>query len=115
MTDLAQRLWLARRCGGLIRFDDCVRPTSSQEAYAIQHEIAALSGQISRGFKVGSTSLAAQQMLGTDESASALLLAAYVHESPARILIEPAHTPAVEGEFAFKLCRDCPREPLHTQ
>src|SRR5438552_1544218 len=50
----------------------------------------------------------AQRLLGTDEPGSGLLLAAYVHESPARILIAPAHTPAVEGEFAFKLGRDLP-------
>jgi 2-keto-4-pentenoate hydratase len=50
----------------------------------------------------------AQRLLGTTEPGSALLLAPYVYESPARILIEPAHTPAVEGEFAFKLGRDLP-------
>jgi 2-keto-4-pentenoate hydratase len=50
-------------------------------------------------------------LLGTDEPGSGLLLAPYVHESPARISIEPAHTPAVEGEFAFKLGRDLPPRP----
>ena len=107
MTDLAKRLWLARRSGGLVDLD--VRhPKSSEEAYAIQHEIAALCGEPARGFKVGSTSLEAQRLLGTDEPGSGLLLAPYVFENPARISIAPAHTPAVEGEFAFKLGRDLP-------
>ena len=107
MTDLAKRLWLARRSGGLVDLD--VRhPKSSEEAYAIQHEIAALCGEPARGFKVGSTSLEAQRLLGTNEPGSGLLLAPYVYESLARISIEPAHTPAVEGEFAFKLSRDLP-------
>jgi 2-keto-4-pentenoate hydratase len=108
MTDLARRLWQARRSGGIVHLDDVGHPTSSQEAYAIQHEIAALSGQAARGFKVGSTSLEAQRLLGTNEPGSGLLLAPYVYESPARISIAPAHTPAVEGEFAFKLGRDLP-------
>jgi 2-keto-4-pentenoate hydratase len=107
MTDLAKRLWQARHSGGVVHLDDVV-PPKSQEAYAIQHEIAALCGEPARGFKVGSTSLEAQRLLGTNEPGSGLLLAPYVYESPARISIEPAHTPAVEGEFAFKLSRDLP-------
>jgi 2-keto-4-pentenoate hydratase len=108
MTDLARRLWQARSLGGVVGLDDVVHPKSSQEAYAIQHEIAALCGEPARGFKVGSTSLEAQRLLGTNEPGSGLLLAPYLYESPARISIEPAHTPAVEGEFAFKLGRDLP-------
>jgi 2-keto-4-pentenoate hydratase len=108
MTNLARRLWQARRSGEVVDLDDVRPPRSGQEAYAIQHEIAALCGQPARGFKVGSTSLEAQQLLGTDEPGSGLLLAPYVYESPARISIEPAHTPAVEGEFAFRLGRDLP-------
>lgn len=108
MTDLAKRLWQARRSGGVVSLDDFDHPKSSKEAYAIQHAIAAISGQASRGFKVGSTSVEAQRLLGTDEPGSGRLLAPYVHASPARILIAAAHTPAVEGEFAFKLGRDLP-------
>ena len=108
MTDLARQLWQARRSGGVVHLDDVGHPKSSKEAYAIQHEIAAISGQAARGFKVGSTSLEAQRLLGTDGPGSGLLLAPYVYESPARISIAPAHTPAVEGEFAFKLGRDLP-------
>jgi 2-keto-4-pentenoate hydratase len=108
MTDLAERLWEARRTGGVVHLDNVDHPKSNKEAYAIQHEITALCGQATRGFKVGSTSMEAQRLLGTNEPGSALLLAPYVYESPAKILIEPAHTPAVEGEFAFKLGRDLP-------
>jgi 2-keto-4-pentenoate hydratase len=108
MTDLAKLLWQARRSGEVVQVDDVSHPRSSQEAYAIQHEIAALCGAPSRGFKVGSTSLAAQQMLGTNEPGAGLLLAPYVYDSPARVSIAPAHTPAVEGEFAFRLGRDLP-------
>jgi 2-keto-4-pentenoate hydratase len=108
MTELATRLWEARRSGGVVHADDVAHPRSNEEAYAVQHEIAAISGLAARGFKVGSTSLEAQRLLGTSEPGSALLLAPYVYESPARISIAPAHAPAVEGEFAFKLGRDLP-------
>ena len=108
MTDLARRLWDARLSGRTVQVDDVSPPNSNEEAYAVQREIAALCGQPSRGFKVGSTSLAAQQMLGTHEPAAGLLLAPYVYDSPARVPIAPAHTPAVEGEFAFRLGRDLP-------
>ena len=108
MTELAQLLWQARRVGGVVRPDAVRHPRSIEEAYAIQHEIAALCGAPVRGFKVGSTSVEAQRLLGTDEPGAGLLLAPYVHESPARISIAPAHTPAVEGEFAFRLGRDLP-------
>src|SRR5262245_34190903 len=108
MTDLARQLWEARRSGGVVRADDVDPPRSNEEAYAVQQNIAALCGAPSRGFKVGSTSLEAQRRLGTDEPGSAPLLAPFVLASPARISIVPAHTPLVEGEFAFRLGRDLP-------
>src|SRR5262245_19593348 len=82
MTDLARRLWQARRSGAVVQLDDIVQPKNGQGAYAIQHEFAALCGEPACGFKVGSTSLEAQRLLGTDEPGSGLLLASYVHESP---------------------------------
>jgi len=107
-TDLARQLWRARRTGGVVDPDNVVKPNSLEEAYAIQHEIVALSGEASRGFKVGSTSVEAQKNLGTDEPGAGVLLAPYVYESPTRIAIAPAHTPSVEGEFAYLLGRDLP-------
>jgi 2-keto-4-pentenoate hydratase len=77
------------------QLDGFTYPRSSEEAYAIQHQIAALCGESVRGFKVGSTSVAAQRILGTDEPGAGVLLARYVYESPATISIAPAHTPAV--------------------
>src|SRR3954453_1581698 len=108
MIALARLLWEARRSGGVVQLDGSTHPRSSEEAYAIQHEIAALCGESTRGFKVGSTSVEAQRILGTDELGSGVLLAPYMYESPATISISPAHTPAVEGEFSFKLGRNLP-------
>jgi 2-keto-4-pentenoate hydratase len=108
MADLASRLWNARLTGGLVDPASCDLPKSVAEAYAIQQQIVALSGHACRGFKVGSTSLEAQRLLGTDEPGAGVLLAPYVFESPAAVRLVPGHMPAVEGEFAFKLGRDLP-------
>jgi 2-keto-4-pentenoate hydratase len=78
MADLAKLLWQARNSGGVIQPGDVPHPKTITEAYAIQREIAALSGEPSRGFKVGSTSVEAQQLLGTDQPDSGLLLGPYV-------------------------------------
>jgi 2-keto-4-pentenoate hydratase len=108
MGDLARQLWHARCSGAVIDPGEVVHPETLAEAYAIQCEIAALSGAPTHGFKVGSTSVEAQRALGTTEPGSGLLLAPFVHQSPACIAITSAHTPAVEGEFAFRLGRDLP-------
>ena len=108
MSDLARQLWQARQTGAVIEPGSVALPQSIEEAYAIQREIVALSGCKVRGFKIGSTSIEAQRLLGTTEPGSAALLEPYVFESPAAVALSPPHMAAVEGEFAFKLSRDLP-------
>lgn len=108
MTELAALLWNARASGGVVDPASCRLPATLDEAYAIQDEIAALSGHERRGYKVGSTSVEAQRLLGTDEPGAGVLLAPYVFDSPARLRLTAAHMPAVEGEFAFRMGRDLP-------
>ncbi len=108
MNDLAARLWTARKNGGVVPFDEIAEPETLEEAYAVQAEIMRLSGYPVLGFKVGSTSKDAQRLLGTSEPGSCPVLAPYLYASPARIGIEAAQMPAVEGEFAFRLGRDLP-------
>jgi 2-keto-4-pentenoate hydratase len=108
MRALAERLWEARREGKVVQPGDIVEPASTEEAYAIQREIVRLSGHEVRGFKVGSTSKEAQQLLGTSEPGSGPILAPYLRTTPARVAIVPLQTPAVEGEFAFRLGESLP-------
>jgi 2-keto-4-pentenoate hydratase len=108
LTRLAALLWEARRTGGVVDAAACELPRTKEEAHAIQDEIVALSGYERRGYKVGSTSIEAQRLLGTDEPGAGVLLAPYVHDSPARVKLAPLHMPAVEGEFAFRVARDLP-------
>ena len=106
--DLAQRLWHARQTGKVIDAASVTTPATVADAYAVHWRIAALSDHKVVGFKIGSTSLEAQRMLGTDEPGSAPLLAPYVHASPATIPVVMSQVPCVEGEFAFRLGRDLP-------
>ena len=108
MTSLAQRLWNARTNHLTIDPASITEPDSNEAAYAVQDEIIALSGHPTVGFKVGSTSAEAQRLLGTTEPGACPVLAPYFHESPAEVAIAPAHMPALEGEFAFRLGSDLP-------
>lgn len=105
---LAAKLWQARQSGGVVDPADVRAPESDVESYAVQDEIVRLSGLPARGFKVGSTSAEAQKLLGTTEPGSCPVLAPYYFESPAKITLVPAHMPALEGEFAFRLAHDLP-------
>lgn len=104
-STLAKALWQARQDGTTIDAETVETPGTNAEAYAVQWEIAALAGAAVAGFKIGSTSLEAQRLLGTTEPGSAALLAPYVFQSPAAIAVARGHMPAVEGEFAFRMGR----------
>jgi len=108
MNDLAQDLWDARRVGRTISAVRDDLPKTLAEAYEVQDAVADLSGFPRCGYKVGSTSKEAQQLLGTDEPGLGALLAPFVHESPAIVKIAPQQMPAVEGEFVFRFGRDLP-------
>jgi 2-keto-4-pentenoate hydratase len=107
-SELAKRLWEARLTGAAVDPATVPLPTTAAEAYAIQWEIVALSGLPTVGFKIGSTSLEAQRLLGTDEPGSAALMAPFVHASPATVEVSPLHGGAVEGEIAFRLATPLP-------
>src|SRR6476646_10268511 len=112
MSDLAARLLECRRSGTVLDPGSIDPPADLATAYAIQREIVALSGEPARGFKVGSTSIEAQRKLGTDEPGAGILLSPHVHESAAVVRIASAHTPFVEGEFAFLPGLDLPQRAV---
>lgn len=104
-TSLAHRLWEARLSGEVVDANEVSPPATVEDAYALQWEIARLSGYDVVGFKIGSTSIEAQRMLGTTEPGSAPLLSPFVFGSPARYAVSPLHMPALEAEFAFQMAR----------
>lgn len=108
LADLAEKLWSARRDGGIVEPSSVTEPASDAEAYAVQAAVMKHAGYPACGFKVGSTSAEAQRLLGTSEPGSCPVLVPYYFESPARVAIVADHMPALEGEFAFRLGHDLP-------
>lgn len=114
-NDIAQKLWQARADGTVVQPDDIEPAPTLENSYAIQREVTRLSGYATVGFKIGSTSKAAQERLGTTEPGSGPILEPYLFDSPAQLKIVPAQMPQVEGEIAFRLGNDLPpRESDYT-
>jgi 2-keto-4-pentenoate hydratase len=115
LVELATQLWAARRDRLTIDGTRFRLPVSTDEAYAVQHHIVSLSGSTSCGYKIGSTSKEAQAFLGTTGPSAGALLRPFLFESPAVVEVAADHSPAVEGEFAFRVGRQLqPREAPYT-
>jgi len=108
MTDLAQRLCKARLNGGIVTLADGELPDDLAAAQAIQDEVWRLMGDRCGGWKIGGTSAESQQRLGIREPGAARLPARSIFANYANLPLYPEHTPAIEGEFAFRLGHDLP-------
>jgi 2-keto-4-pentenoate hydratase len=107
LSDLARQLWAARRDGGAIDFAAVTLPPTQDDGYAVQAEVDRLCGAPVTAFKIGSSSKASQEKLGTDQPWYGAVAEPFVAESGATVP-SVAHTLAVEGEFAFRLGADLP-------
>ena len=85
------------------------RPQSRAEGYAIQAELAALSGQDRVGWKIAATSVAGQQHVQIDGPIAGCLLAARALEDGARVALAGNHMKVAEAEFAFRMGANLPR------
>lgn len=85
------------------------RPATRAEGYAIQAEIAKLSGQNIVGWKIAATSVAGQQHIQVDGPIAGPLLAARAREHGARIALAGNNMKVAEAEFAFRMGDDLPR------
>ena len=107
--NLAQRLWAARTGGGTVPLAAGDVLIGTEDAYAVQREIATLAGLPRAGWKVGTTSEAAQRLLGTSAPATAPMFQPLCFESPAELGIFEGQSTSVESEFAFRFDRPLPR------
>jgi 2-keto-4-pentenoate hydratase len=109
----AQRIWSNFRDGAQISSlpDSCV-PTSREEGYAVQAEVARLSGQPRVGWKIAATSLAGQKHISVDGPLAGPLLADHVFVAGSRaantIDLTTNLLRVVEAEFAFRMARALP-------
>lgn len=105
---LGARLWQARRDGRVIEIADAETPPDEAVSYQVQAEAVVASGHDRAGWKVGSTSLEAQKLLGTSGPGASPVLAPFSYPNGAAIPIYAAHQPALEGEFALRFGKDLP-------
>jgi 2-keto-4-pentenoate hydratase len=87
---------------------DC-RPGNRDDAYAIQAELARLSGQAVAGWKIAATSLAGQRHIGVDGPLAGRLLARRVLEDGTGISLSGNSMLVAEAEFAFRFSRSLPK------
>ena len=85
------------------------RPDSRAEGYAIQAEVAKLSGQNVVGWKIAATSAAGQRHIQVDGPLAGCLLAARAREGGARITLAGNNMKVAEAEFAFRMGADLPK------
>ena len=112
--DLATALWRARTEGGVIPRAAAEGLASVETAYGVQREIALLAALPRVGWKVGTTSTAAQRLLGTEVPATAPMFADRCFESPAEVAVFAGQEASVESEFGFRFARDLPpRETIY--
>ncbi|MEM7407361.1 MAG: fumarylacetoacetate hydrolase family protein [Pseudomonadota bacterium] len=98
---LAEALATARLSGATVGAQSAV--PSLAEAYAIQADVAARLDSSPVGWKVGSTSIEAQQRLGTTQPGAGRLLKRFCFPDGAEVPVFTDHDVQVEVEFAFRI------------
>jgi 2-keto-4-pentenoate hydratase len=84
-------------------------PRDRAEGYAIQAELARLSGQGVAGWKIAATSLAGQTHIGVDGPLAGRLLAGRVLENAASVSMHGNLMQVAEAEFAFRFGQALPK------
>lgn len=112
-SDAAQLIWTNISNSTRIRAlpASCV-PTNRAEGYAVQAEVARLSGQPSVGWKIAATSVAGQKHINVDGPLAGRLLADRVFAAGSAganaIDLRPNLLRVIEAEFTFRMNRALP-------
>jgi 2-keto-4-pentenoate hydratase len=114
ITDAAQLIWANFRDGSQINaLPKSCHPTTRAEGYAVQAELARLSGKSCVGWKIAATSVAGQKHINVDGPLAGRLLADRVFAAGTNaansIDLGRNLLRVVEAEFAFRMSRALPR------
>ena len=119
ISEAAQHIWTNFRDSTHIdALPESCRPSTRAEGYAVQAEVARLSGQQSVGWKIAATSLAGQKHINVDGPLAGRLLAdrVFAAGTVAANSIDLGRNVlrVVEAEFAFRMKRALPpRDVAH--
>lgn len=102
----AEALWRARMDGTKVPRDFDGLPTNEDEAYAIQREMIALSGQEVIGWKIGATAEPLLKAIGVSQPFIGPLFGDFLHQSKAEIPFREGYR--LEAEFTLQLDADLP-------
>lgn len=113
VNEVAQQIWKNFRDGTqMSTLPASYVPTSRAQGYAVQAEVARLSGQPSVGWKIAATSVAGQKHINVDGPLAGRLLADRVFEAGSAganaIDLRPNLLRVIEAEFTFRLSRGLP-------
>jgi 2-keto-4-pentenoate hydratase len=90
---------------------DTCRPATRAEGYAVQAQVASLSGSPVAGWKIAATSAAGQRHINVDGPLAGRLLAARQLPAESRISLDGHLMRVAEAEFAFHLAGSLPPRP----
>ena len=112
IREAAQFLWRAWSEDRHIEsIPESVRPSTREEGYAIQQQLANEAGQPTVGWKIAATSAAGQKHLQVDGPLAGRLLANRVHPDGRAIPLGNNGMRVAEAEFCFRMGRDLPARP----
>lgn len=108
-TEAAAILWETwRRAGRIDQLPVRCRPHGRAEGYAIQAEVARLSGQSVAGWKIAATSAAGQRHIGVDGPLAGRLLSGRFVIPGSTIELAGNRMRVAEAEFAFRMAAPLP-------
>jgi 2-keto-4-pentenoate hydratase len=92
----------------LTALPEAYRPKSRMEGYAIQAQLAALSGQATLGWKIAATTLSGQRHINVPGPIAGRLLKDKVLSDGAAVPLGDNHMRVVEAELVFRFGHDLP-------
>jgi 2-keto-4-pentenoate hydratase len=110
----AAQLLLAhwRRGEHLAALPAACRPADRAQGYAVQREVARLSGESVAGWKIAATSTAGQQHIGVDGPLAGRLLASRLMGAGSSVPLAGSRMGVAEAEFAFRFGQRLAPRPL---
>ena len=115
-TQAARALWQHWQQGTVLTaLDPSCRPADRAQGYAVQAQLARLSGEPVVGWKIAATSIAGQRHIGVDGPLAGRLLRARVLDGGATVPFAGNRMSVAEFEFGFRMAHALgPREAPYT-